>query len=211
MYHSPIIRMTAGPINAINDAAIGQIEAGPGPSTSKFQGQLGNGIWLDDANILYDSSIGVVYGGHFRYVRLKSTAGAVARGQIVFWDPTVAPNLYQVTDSEADTTDGAVLAAGLVLNPSWSAGYYSVIQDVGLVATKFRAALTDAGAIGSPVYCAAAGAGADNGLADVLNDANPTTFGDVSLLQRRFLGTAKEAPTSGGTKLVYVNIPPRSL
>ena len=174
---------------------------------SKFAGQLGAPIWLDDAALMYSSSIGAVYGGRFRYVRLAAGATAVVRGQIVFWDISVADNLFQVTTSEAGSVPGAQLRAGVVLNPSWSAGYYSFIQDVGPTYVKFRAALTAVPAgVGVSVYAAAAGAGADNGLADVVNSADPATFSDVGLLQNRCLGSAIELPTNGGVKLVNLNL-----
>lgn len=205
MMHSPILRLTAGAINKINDAVVGMPAAPSGPGTSKFQGQLGQGIWLDDANILYNSAMGTVYGGHFRYVRLAAAATAVVVGQLVFWDISVADNLFQVTTSEAGSTDGAMFRAGVVLNSGWTAGNYGVIQDVGPTFVKFRAALTSAGAAGSRVYAAAAGAGADNGFADVLSSANPALFSDVSLMQGRYIGNAVQAPTNGGLKLVNVN------
>jgi hypothetical protein len=206
MFHSPILRMTAGPINRINDPLIGMIQAPMGPGVSKYQGQLGQGIWLDDSNILFDSVMGTVYGGHFRYVRLAAASTAVVVGQIVFWDPTVADNLYQVTTSEAGSVDNAMFAAGVVLNSGWTAGNYGVIQDIGPTFVRFRAVLTSAGAIGSRVYCAGVGAGADNGFADVLSSAAPTLFSDVSLMQGRYLGVGVTAPVGGALRLVNLAI-----
>jgi hypothetical protein len=205
MYHSAILRMTAGAINKINDAVIGMPAAPLGPGISKFQGQLGAGTWLDDANILYDSTMGTVFGGHFRYVRLAAGATAVVVGQNVFWDISVADNLFQVTTSEAGSTDGAMFRAGVVLNSGWTPGNYSVIQDVGPTFLKFRGVLTSAGAVGSRVYAAAVGAGVDNGFSDVLSSANPTLFSDVSLMQGRYIGKAVQAPVGAGLKLVYQN------
>src|SRR6266581_2650390 len=205
MWNSPIVRMTTGLINTVNDAVIGG-EAGIS-GASKFAGQLGAPIWLDDRQLFFSTAIGTVYGGRFRYVRLASGASAVVRGQIVFWDLSVADNLFQVTTSEAGSVPGAQLRAGLVLNPSWSAGNYSFIQDCGPTYMKFRATLTAAPAgVGTAVYCAAVGAGADNGLADVLGTADPTAFSDIALTQNRYLGAAIELPTNGGTKLVNLNL-----
>ena len=124
-------------------------------------------------------------------------------GQTVFWDNAVAPNLYQVTTSETESTDAAISIAGIVLSTGLTVGNYTLIQVTGLVYIKFRAVLTSAGAIGSAVYTAAAG-GADLGFADVLSSANPTLFSDVALMERRFLGTAYEAPTNAGLKRIYL-------
>jgi hypothetical protein len=207
---SRIIRMN-GPINAVNDQVIGgQPAFGNSTTVSKVGGQLGKWLWLDDSTVIYNSTTGAVYGGRFRYVRLAAAATAVVRGQIVFWDISVADNLYQVTTSEAGSVPGAQLMAGVVLNPSWTAGYYSFIQEIGPVAVKFRAALSHAPAgVGVAVYAAAAGAGADNGLADTIDSADPAAFSDVNLMANRYLGAAIELPTNGGTKLVYLN--PRNL
>jgi hypothetical protein len=204
MFHSPIIRLTAGCINQINDAVIGGISGVSGQS--KYPQQLGNGIWLDDNNILFNSAVGTVYGGHFRYVRLAAAAAAVVVGQLVFWDTVAnaADNLYQVTTAESGTTDAACSRAGIVLNNGWTPGNYSVIQDCGPVYCKFRAALTSAGAIGSACYAAAAG-GADLGFLDVLDSAAQTSVQDVALMQRRWIGEAIDAPTNSGLKRVYVN------
>jgi hypothetical protein len=205
-FANPIIRLTTGFIDNINDVVIAGMPAfGTSETESMLAGQLGQGFFMDDAIIQYSSST-PVYGGHFRYVKLAAAATAVVRGQLVFWDLSVADGLYQVTTSEAGSVPGAQLRAGVVLNEDWTAGRYSVIQDVGPTYVKYRAALTAAPAgAGAAVYAAAAGAGADNGLADVVNSADPTTFSDVGLLQARFLGNAIDLPTNGGTGRVYLN------
>lgn len=204
---SSIQRMN-GAINKVNDQVVGQQPAfGTSTTVSKLSGQLGKSITLDDSNLIYDSTMGTVYGGQFRYVRLAAAATAVVVGQIVFWDISVADNLYQVTTSEAGTVPGAQFRAGIVLNSGWTAGYYSYIQELGPTYIKFRAALTQAPAgVGVAVYCAAAGAGADNGFADTLDSANPATFSDAGLLDNRYLGAAIELPTNGGLKLVNLNL-----
>jgi len=207
MYTTAILRLSAGPINQVNDSLPGGGGGNIGPQVGYAGGQLGAGFSLSDAELLYNSTIGTVYGGAFQYVRLSAAAGAVAVGQIVFWDTVAdaALGLYQVTTAENGTADAAVNAAGIVLNSGWTPGNYSVIQIVGPTYVKFRAALTDAGAIGSRVYCAAVG-GADLGLADVLSGVGNTTQDDVSLMQARFLGVAIDAPTNGGTQRVYIDL-----
>ena len=206
-YIDPIVRLSSGTINKVNDALIGGGGSNIGPQIGLAPQQLGAGFWLDDNNVLFDSTMGSVFGGHFRYVRLASAALAVVVGQIVFWDTlaNAADNLFQVTTSESGSTDAAMLAAGIVLNSGWTPGNYSVIQDFGPIPVKFRATLTAAGAAGSRVFAAAAG-GADLGFADVIDSGNPTLFSDVSKMMGRFLGVAQETPTNGGVKRVYVSI-----
>lgn len=210
MYNAQIARITAGFLNKVNDAAIGQITASSGPRASRFAQQLGQGLWFDDNNVPYDSSMGTLYGGHYRYVRLAAAATApVAVGQILFWDTltNAADSLFQVTTSEAGSTDTAVLTAGICLNSAWSVGNYSWIQDLGPCYVKFRTTLTSAGAPGSRVYAAAAGAGADLGLADVVDSGGAATIANVSQLLGRYIGTAQETPAGGALKRVYLNIP----
>jgi hypothetical protein len=203
VYHSPIIRLTAGAINKINDARIGLQGTPQGPSTEKFGGQLGNGIWLDDANILFDSSMGTVYGGHFRYVRLAADAPVdtetnhvLTVGQLVFWTPvaTAAPNLYQVTTGEA-----GLLPAGIVLNSGWTPGNYGVIQDVGLCYVHFRGTITGTPAIGRTVTAALDGAGTDLGFIDQIDTATVPAL-DYAI------GRAVDLPVNGQAKRIFLNI-----
>lgn len=204
---SQILRIAGGSINTVNDAAIGQQVAQYGIGGSKFAGQLGKEVWLDDTDLIYTSSIGTVYGGGFRYVRLAAASAVPVVGQIAFWSPVAtADNLYQVTaDETLSSTDSAVMMAGIFLYNAITAGNYTIIQTVGPTFVKFCAALTGAGAVGSRVFAAAKG-GADVGLADTYDGlANPATMSDVSLLFGRFIGKARQAPTNGGLKLVDCN------
>lgn len=203
MHTTNIVRVTAGALNKVNDSVIGQITANIGPKTSRFVSQLGAGVWFGPDTIIYDASVGTLYAGHYRYVRLASGASTPVVGQIAFWDTiaNAADNLYQVTTSEAGSTDTAKLVAGVFIN-ALTVGNYGFICDTGLCYVKFRGTLSNAGAAGSSVYAAAAGAGADLGLADVLA---ATADGATPILQARYLGVAAEAPTSGGLKRVYLN------
>lgn len=204
-YDSPIVRLTTGFIDNINDTIIGGGGGGTGVGgASKMVGQLGQGFWLDDTMLQWNSAT-PGYGGHFRYVLLSAASSAVVRGQAVFWDVITAPNtagVMTVTTLETGSTDGGMQMAGIVLNSGWTAGRYSVIQDVGICYLKFRAALTAAGALGSRVFEAAQGAGADNGLFDVVDSGGAATIADVSKMSGRFAGIAQEAPTNGGLKRV---------
>lgn len=209
MFNQNIARITTGALNKVNDASVGQLTASLGPRASRFSQQLGQGLWFDDNNVPFDASMGTLYGGHFRYVRLSASATTpVAVGQILFWDTltNAVNNLFQVTTAESGSTDTAMLSAGICLNSGWSAGNYSWVQDHGPCYVKFRTTLTSTGAAGSRVYAAAAGAGSDLGTADVVDSGGAATIANVSQLLGRFLGVAQEAPTGGALKRVYLNI-----
>lgn len=192
-----IVRIPSGTINQVNDLYIGSAGApNGGPLRSHFAGQLGKWWDLDDSDIVYQSTVGVVYGGRFQYVRLAAAAVAPVLGQILFWDTTVLNSLYQVTSDEAlSSVPDSLMIAGINLNPSWTPGYYGVIQILGNVNVKFVASLTTSGAIGIPVYASAAG-GASVGLADVI------TTDSTAVANAKFLGKAIDAPVSGATSLV---------
>lgn len=204
---SLITPLPYGTVNEVNLPVIGMTSAVAVTGTSLYQGTLGKTFWLDADQVKYNSSVGTNYGGRFRWVQLSSGDGAAAlRGQVVFWDTTVVEDLFTCTTNETkSSTPNAVMTAGIVLSTSVTPGNYTVIQDVGRVQVKFRAVLTDAGVTGSAVYAAGAGAGADNALCDVLSDANPALFSDVSLMLRRFLGTAVEAPVGGQISSLYLH------
>jgi hypothetical protein len=199
---SPIVRVPAGYLNRVADPVVGMNAAPLGPGLSKFAAQLGQAVVLGSNEIVYDSAIGTLYSGMYQYVRIKSTDTAPVIGQQVFWDLSVAENLYQVTVAEA--TYG-LLVAGVVINGGsypCIAGNYSWICVSGKCNVQFRATLTAAGAIGSAVFQAAAGAGADQGFADVISTA---TLATTPALIERYLGVAEVAPTNGGLKTVWLS------
>lgn len=206
-WESPIIRISSGLLNKVNDAVIGGT-ASIG-SRSRYAGQLGKVLWVSQELIgnMYDPAVGTLYGGRYRYVRYNAAdTPAPVVGQAAFWDTTVAnwSSAYQVTrESNLSSVDNDVLMAGIFINVP-TAGNYCFIQDVGQVKVKFRGTLTAAGAIGSRVFIGGAGDGADEGLADVLTAATAATFGDIGLQMSRYLGVAVEAPTSGGVKSVVL-------
>lgn len=208
--NSQIIRVSTGKLNTVNDTVIGGVPMGTG-TDSAVRGQLGKRLWLDPDTItgMYSTAVGTLFGGSYRYVRMRDAdddSPAVQVGQILFWDKTVAnwQKAYQVTRSESlGSPDGAVHIAGIYLG-GFTGGNYGFIQDGGMVNVLFRAQLTAAGALDSRVYAAGAGAGVDEGLADVLtNDA-------LSLANARFLGiaagTAPAASTLSPINLMFHNI-----
>lgn len=203
-----IQRLSSGALNTVNDTLIGGGGGNIGPQIGLAPGQLGKIIELDDSELgpVTDTTMGTLYGGEFQYVRLAAAATAVVVGQIVFWDISVADNLFQVTTSEAGSTVGAQFRAGIVLNSDWDAGNYGYIQRLGPTYVKFASVLTGTAQIGGAVYCAAIGAGANNGFADIYDlSAVGVTFNDAGLLDNRYLGAAIDLPVASGLKLVNLN------
>lgn len=203
-WESPIIRVTTGRLNTVNDTVIaGQATLG---SRSRYAGQLGKHLILSDEMIasMFDSTVGTLYGGRYRYVRRDADdadSPAMTAGKLCFWDTTVTnwQSAYQVTaDENLSSADNAVMIAGVFIG-NIEPGNYGFIQDLGYVYVRFRSVLTAAGAIGSRVYAAGTGdVGSDQGTADVL------TTDSTSLANTRFLGNAVEAPAGGGLSRILL-------
>jgi hypothetical protein len=179
---SQIINISQGMLNRVSDPIVGQSSVPMGPGLSKFAGQLGQQVFLGPNEVTYDSNIGTLFGGIYQYVRFAA-AGTYPRGSTLFWDLSVAENLYQVTSVEA--ASAARMVAGISINPTagsylMTPGNYGFICVTGKVAVQFRAVLSGVAGVGVGVFAAGAGAGADNARADVLNNANPATQGDSS-------------------------------
>ncbi len=207
MWESNIIRVTTGRLNTVNDTYIGGAPTGTG-SNSRYAGQLGKALWFgpqsDQIGVMFDSTVGTLYGGRYRYVRMRAgddDSPAVGVGQILFWDTTLTnwQQYYQVTrDENLSSVDNAVMIAGIYLG-GFTGGNYGFIQDLGMVNVRFRSVLTTAGAIGSRAYATGAGdIGTDQGTADVL------TTDSTSLANARYLGNAVEAPAGGALKQVLL-------
>jgi hypothetical protein len=215
--NSDIIIVSTGRLNTVNDTVIaGRPSSAPVPAgvtpPSLISGQLGKHYWLSPENIaqMFDSTVGTLYGGRYRYVRMRADdvdSPAVSVGSILFWDTTLTNwwQYYQVTrDENLSSVDNAVCIAGIYLG-GFTGGNYGFIQDLGLVNVRFRSVLTAAGAIGSRVYAAGAGdTGLDQGSADVL------TTDSTSLANARFLGiamdTAPAASTLSRVDLRFTNV-----
>lgn len=204
-WDSPIVRISTGLLNTVNDALIGGVSGGTG-QFSKYAGQLGKTLWVppDQIALLHSTTVGALFGGRYRYVRMRAgddDSPAVATGQILFWDTTLTnwQTLYQVTrDENLSSVDNAVMIAGIYLG-GFTGGNYGFIQDLGMVRVRFRAVLTVAGAIGSRAYAAGTGdVGTDQGTADVL------TTDSTSLANARYLGNAVTAPVGSGISPVLL-------
>lgn len=195
---SQIGRITTGLLNTVNDVLPAQ-SVSSGTGALRYTGQLGQRIALGPDEVKFSAAIGSLYGGVYQYVRVAAASTALLRGRLLFWDTSVAENLYQVTAVEPT---GVSLIAGVALNVI-TPGNYGFIQIAGRATCLFRAALTKVAAVGDLVLAAAAGAGADNATCDVLADATNLT----SVQMRHLVGVAEEAPTNGGLKIVRLKSP----
>lgn len=202
-WESPIIRVTTGRLNTVNDNVIGGAESIGG--RSRFGGQLGKHLWVgpDSIDNMHDAAIGTLYGGRFRYVRMRAgdaDSPVTAVGQVLFWDTTLTAweRRYQVTrEADLSSVDNAIMIAGVYIG-GFDTDNYGFIQDLGMVPVLFRASLTAAGAIGSRVYVSD-DAGADEGLGDVL------TTDSLSATNARYLGPAVTAPVATELDAVLLN------
>lgn len=201
-WESPIIRVSTGYLNSVNDSIIAN--QATINSRSRYAGQLGKNLTVSDEQIaqLTNTTIGTLYGGIFQYVRRRATdddSPALGPGKIAFWD-TVVTNwhtAFQVTtDTNLSSSANAIMRAGIFIG-NIEPGNYGFIQWLGLVNVRFRSVLTTAGAIGSPVYAADVGdTGLDQGAADVL------TTDSTSVANERAIGYAVAAPAASGLSLV---------
>jgi len=156
-------------------------------------GQLGVNLVLstDDARKLSSPSVGTLFGGTYKLIRLAAGAAtASARGMLAFWDTSVGDNLYQVTNNET-SNGGVVLIAGVFLN-TITQGNYGWIQVAGKASCKCRATVTAATRY---IIWAGAGAGADNALVDGL--ATGATFATAQL--NNFIGIGEAVAANGAT------------
>jgi len=208
-YQQQQVRITQPYLNRISDPAPGVVLASSsfaGGIVQPYAGMVGSKIFYDaDQMLKLSDPLQALFGGAYQYVKYKSTDAAPVQGQIVFWDKAVAEDLYQVTSSEAGTVDTASLKAGIIINLSAFPvvpGNYIWIQVAGKATVLFRAVLSNPGQTGSPVFLAAAGAGADNGTADVIGGGGAATVDTVADANQRFLGWAETAPVGGALSIV---------
>lgn len=148
-----------------------------------------------------------LYGGIYMFVKFAAAPVAtVAAGKLMFWDTSVADDLYQVTPDESGG-QGAGNMAGVAIATQTN-GYYGLIQIGGKATFRYRTILTGVATNGCGVFAAAAGAGADVGTVDIFaGDNNPASFADVAVMEKLFLGTALALPVAAALGLVQMKTP----
>jgi len=163
-----------------------------GSIVQPYLGQLGGKLWVsaDDAAKLSDPATlgGNLYGGVYMYVRLAAAAAALGlqRGRLLFWDTSVADDLYQVTTLESQN-GGIPIWAGVQVNIP-TAGNYIWMQVLGRMRVRCRAVVT---AATQNIIMALAGAGADNATVDGVAAATAVVFGTAGAAIHQYLGVGE--------------------
>lgn len=206
-WESPIMRVNTGRLNTVNDAVVGGVESiGSRP---RFGGMLGKHLWVspDSIDNMHDSSVGDLFGGRYRYVRMQLADVVPIVGQVLFWSVVETEwwKRYQVT-TEADNGVGAggeaVNIAGVCISVP-TLGNFMFIQDLGIVDITSVATFTDTAVIGSRMFVDPAVAVTDEGLMDAIDDTvSPTP---TNIAQGRYLGIAVELPVVDTKTQVMLN------
>lgn len=156
-WESPIIRVSTGLLNTVNDTVIANQSGITG--ASKFGGQLGKMLTVSQEQIaqMFDASVGTLFGGVYQYVQLSESLGTPQPeiGQALFWDQSAgAVGDFIVTDTDGTTAVPQV--AGVYIGGP-EAGNYGFIQIAGPVMALFAGALTNAAQTGQGLTVTAAG------------------------------------------------------
>jgi len=185
-WESPIIIVSTGLLNTVNDAVIGGAATGASGS-SKFGGQLGKELWVNSEQIaqMFSSTIGTLYAGAYQYVKVAASQTLVV-GDLLYWDQSVASNTFVVTKSATTTTANYQSFAGFCINVI-TAGNYGFIQTAGIATGKYVASITGTKQTGAQVM----GSVATAGRIDVIDAAI------TGLTQNNFLGWAIDLPADG--------------
>ncbi len=171
-WESPIIRVSSGRLNTVNDTVIGG-QAGIG-SLSKFAGQLGKMLEVtqEQIGLLSSSAIGTLYSGIYQYVKFAASDTPPVIGQGCFWQGTFA-DFTVSTDSNGGLTNTPGVAGVFISVPT--AGNFCFIQVAGIATLKFKAGgLTVSAATGQPVIIASTGLADSNAGTNVPNYVGTT-------------------------------------
>lgn len=169
-------------------------------------------LWTDEEVARYtNGAVGTLYAGLYQRVQLdpnlNQTTSPLKRGQLLFWVENAAQDWVVTNVEPADVSD----IAGVYLNddtggdfPVTSGNYFwmQAFNGGGKATILYKTALTGVPADGQSVFAAAAGAGADNARADVLDGAGNPTFTQVGDMQNRYLGKALALPVAGALGLI---------
>lgn len=159
MWQSPIILVSTGRLNTVNDSVIGNQSSGMVNSTTpKFGGQLGKSLAVsqDQISTMFDSTVGTLYTGVYQYVKFNTGDTAPVVGQAAYWLAGQAAGDFTVsTDSQGNFTTNPMPAGVFISVPT--AGNYCFIQTGGIATVKYKSGLTVAAATGQAVIALAAG------------------------------------------------------
>lgn len=184
-WESPIIIVSTGLLNTVNDSVIGN-QAGI-TGASKFGGQLGKTLWVSSEQIsqMYSSTIGTLYAGAYQYVKVAASQTLVV-GDLLYWDLGAATNTFTVTKAVNTSTLNYASIAGFCINVI-TAGNYGFIQIAGVATGKYVASVTGTKQTGAQVMASVATAG----RVDVIDAAI------TGLTQNNLVGWAISLPADG--------------
>lgn len=186
-WESPIIRVSTGLLNTVDDSVIAN-QAGLA-GVSKFGGQLGKMLAVSTSQIgqMFDSTVGTLYAGVYQYVQFNPDDSAPVIGQAAFWlSGSDVEDFIVSTDSNGGATS-TPSPAGIFINIPTD-GNYCFIQIAGIATVKYKSGLTVSAATGAPVIAAS------TGLADTNAGTNVPNY----------LGTAWTLPVSNDLALVQL-------
>jgi len=188
-WESPIIIVTTGLLNTVNDSKIAGNNSGAG-STSRFGGQLGKQLWVSSGQIsqMYSSTIGTLYAGVYQYVKFNLGDTPPVVGQAAYWKSGSTITDFIVTTASNGGATSTPMPAGVFISAA-VAGNYCFIQIAGLVVVKYKSGLTVAAATGAAVIANADGTFDTNAGTNVPN----------------FVGTAWTLPVSNSTAIVQLD------
>jgi len=149
--------MPAGMTQQINRSVSSAFNAGTGDATpgqsvssgtgqSSYGGNLGARVALGPTDVRSLASVGTLLGGIYQYVFMTYTTAQPARGQLVFWDLSVAESLYQVNGDAKPTAAVPTLIAGVVINTTVTKNTYAWMQIGGRASCLFNSTITAAAA-----------------------------------------------------------------
>jgi hypothetical protein len=176
-------------LNDVNDSVCGGATS-QGTGATLYGGILGIEIEFTDDEVYYDSAIGTLYGGVYKYVQTLSTGGAGVRGQIAFWSNQ---DTFLVTATNGGAAVGDGNQAGIFLN-AVTAGNYCWIQVGGIASVLFNGTQAQATPSIKDYVVVKSGQPTANAIAD-------GTAITASLLKCE-LGIAKTAPVASAISLV---------
>jgi hypothetical protein len=176
-------------LNLVNDPVCGGSN-NSGTGATLYGGILGIEIEFQDGDVFYDSSVGTLYPGVYKYVKTLVGGGGGVKGQIAFWSDRTN---FVVTATNGGATSGDGNQAGVFLN-TVTAGNYCWIQVGGTASVLFNESQSQA----TPATKDYVVVKTTTNTADAIADATAIT----ATLLKCELGIAEAAPVAGAISLV---------
>jgi hypothetical protein len=191
-WESPIIRVSTGLLNTVNESVIANQEGITG--VSKFGGQLGKmlAVSQEQIGLMSSSAIGTLYAGVYQYVQFNTGDTVPVRGQAAYWLAGSTVGSFIVSTDSSGNFSTAPTAAGVFISVP-TAGNYCFIQVAGIATVKYKNGLTVGASTGQAVISLA------DGTFDTI-----TAMGSVV---QNFAGWAWTLPVSNSTALLQLALP----